>query len=85
MKVNLLENIKIITKKTIIAYEINSIMLIPNESATISIFIYCDDNTLQEKTFMLSGKASDDYINDEYLYNYIDSHIKEIFINNYNI
>ena len=82
MKVNLLEHKKIITTKIITGYEINSIMLKPNESATISIFVYCDDNTLQEKIFMLIGKAYDDYINDEYLYNYIDSHIEQIFINN---
>ena len=44
--------------------------------------LYCDDNTLQQKTFMLIGKDYDDYINDEYLYTYIDSHIKDIFINN---
>ena len=82
MKVNLIENIEIITKKIITGYEINSIMLVPNTSATIAIFVYCDDNTLQQKIFMLIGKAYDDYINDEYLYNYIDSHIEQIFINN---
>ena len=82
MKVNLTQNITIIKKSTLLAYEINSIMLKPNESATISIFVYCDDNTLQEKTFMLINKAYDDYINDEYLYNYIDTHIEQIFINN---
>ena len=82
MKVNLIENIEIITKKIIVAYLINSIVLIPNSSAQISLFIYCDDNTMQEKTFLLLGKDYEDYINDKYLYDYIDSHIKEIFINN---
>ena len=82
MKIDLKQNITITKKSIIIAYEINSIMLKPNESATISIFVYCDDNTLQEKIFMLIGKAYYDYINDEYLYNYIDSHIEQIFINN---
>ena len=82
MKIDLKQNITITKKSIIIAYEINSIMLIPSTSATISIFVYCDDNTLQQKTFMLIGKDYDDYINDDYLYNYIDSHIKEIFINN---
>ena len=82
MKVNLIENIEIITKKIITGYEINSIMLKPNESATISIFVYCDDNTLQEKIFMLIGKAYDDYVDDNYLFNYIDKHIEEIFTNN---
>ena len=82
MKIDLKQNITITKKTIIIAYEINSIILKPNESATISIFVYCDDNTLQQKTFMLIGKDYDDYINDEYLYTYIDSHIKDIFINN---
>ena len=82
MKIDLKQNITITKKSIIIAYEINSIILKPNESATISIFVYCDDNTLQQKTFMLIGKDYDDYINVEYLYTYIDSHIKDIFINN---
>ena len=79
MKINLTQNITIVKKSILLAYEISSIMLIPNTSATISIFVYCDDNTLQEKTFMLIGKAYDDYVDDNYLFNYIDSHIKEIF------
>ena len=82
MKVNLQENKKIITTTIIEAYEINSIMLIPSTSATISIFVYCDDNTLQEKTFMLIGKAYDDHVDDHYLFNYIDKNIEQIFINN---
>ena len=82
MKIDLKQNITITKKSIIIAYEINSIILKPNESATISIFVYCDDNTLQQKTFMLINKAYDDYINDEYLYNYIEKNIEQIFINN---
>ena len=82
MKVNLLEPKKIITTKIITGYEINSVMLVPNTSATISLFVYCDDNTLEQKIFILVEKAYDDYINDEYLYNYIDTHIEQIFINN---
>ena len=82
MKINLTQNITIVKKSILLAYEINSIMLKPNESATISIFVYCDDNTLQQKTFMLINKAYDDYINDEYLYNYIEKNIEQIFINN---
>ena len=82
MKINLLKNIEIIKTTIITGYEINSIMLKPNESATISIFVYCDDNTLQEKIFMLIGTDYNDYVDDNYLFNYIDSHIKEIFTNN---
>ena len=82
MKVNLTQNITIIKKSIITGYEINSIMLKPNESATISLFVYCDDNTLEEKTFMLIGKAYDDYVDDNYLYNYIDKNIEQIFTNN---
>ena len=59
-----------------------SVMLVPNTSATISLFVYCDDNTLEQKIFILVEKAYDDYINDEYLYNYIDKNIEQIFINN---
>ena len=81
MKVNLLEHKKIITTKIITGYEINSVMLVPNTSATISLFVYCDDNTLEQKIFILVEKAYDDYINDEYLYNYIDTNIEQIFIN----
>ena len=82
MKVNLTQNITIIKKSIITGYEINSIMLKPNESATISLFVYCDDNTLEEKTFMLIGKAYDDYVDDNYLFNYIDKNIEQIFTNN---
>ena len=82
MKIDLKQNITITKKSIIIAYEINSIMLVPNTSATISIFVYCDDNTLQQKTFMLTGKAYDDYVDDNYLFNYIDKNIEQIFTNN---
>ena len=82
MKVNLKQNITIIKKSIVEAFEINSVMIIPNTSATISIFIYCDDNTLQEKTFMLIGKSYDDYVDDNYLFNYIQNNIEQIF--NYN-
>ena len=71
MKIDLKQNITITKTSIIISYEINSIMLVPNTSATISIFVYCDDNTLQQKTFMLIGKAYDDYVDDNYLFNYI--------------
>ena len=82
MKIDLKQNITITKTSIIISYEINSIMLVPDTSATISIFVYCDDNTLEQKTFMLINKAYDDYINDEYLYNYINTNIEQIFINN---
>ena len=82
MKINLTQNITIVKKSILLAYEINSIMLKPNESATISIFVYCDDNTLQEITFMLLNKAYDDYVDDNYLFNYIDKNIEQIFTNN---
>ena len=82
MKIDLKQNITITKKSIIIAYEINSIVLVPNTSATISLFVYCDDNTLEQKIFILVEKAYDDYINDEYLYNYIDKNIEQIFINN---
>ena len=82
MKVNLLEPKKIITTKIITGYEINSVMLVPNTSATISIFVYCDDNTLQEKIFTLIGKDYNDYVDDNYLFNYIDKNIEQIFTNN---
>ena len=82
MKINLLKNIEIIKTTIITGYEINSIMLKPNESATISIFVYCDDNTLQEKIFTLIGKDYNDYVDDNYLFNYIDKNIEQIFTNN---
>ena len=82
MKVNLTQNITIIKKSILLGYEINTITLLPNTSATISIFVYCDDNTLQERTFMLIGKAYDDYVDDNYLFNYIQNNIEEIFNNN---
>ena len=82
MKIDLKQNITITKKSIIIAYEINSIVLVPNTSATLSLFVYCDDNTLEQKIFILVEKAYDDYINDEYLYNYIDKNIEQIFINN---
>ena len=82
MKVNLIQNITIIKKSIITGYEINSIMLVPNTSATISIFVYCNDNTLQEKIFTLIGKDYNDYVDDNYLFNYIDKNIEQIFTNN---
>ena len=82
MKINLTQNITIVKKSILLAYEISSIMLVPNTSATISIFVYCDDNTLQEKIFTLIGKDYNDYVDDNYLYNYIEKNIEQIFINN---
>ena len=82
MKIDLKKNITIIKKSIIEAFEISNVMIIPNTSATISIFVYCDDNTLQERIFMLIGKNYDDYVDDTYLYNYIQTNIEEIFNNN---
>ena len=72
----------IITKQYIIqSYEILYINLKLNESALIYIMIFYNDNQTVEKNFSLINDDYTQWTNDDYLYEYINSHIEKIFNN----
>ena len=77
-----LNNEIIITKQYIIqSYEILYINLKLNESALIYIMIFYNDNQTVEKNFSLINDDYTQWTNDDYLYEYINSHIEKIFNN----
>ena len=72
----------IITKQYIIqSYEILYINLKLNESALIYIMIFYNDNQTVEKNFILIGQDYTDWNTDDYLYEYINNNIQNIFNN----
>ena len=72
----------IITKQYIIqSYEILYINLKLNESSTIYIMIFYNDNQIVERSFMLIGQDYTDWTTDDYLYSYVNTHIEKIFNN----
>ena len=78
--VNLINEI-IITKEFIHkSYEILYINLKLNESATIYIMIFYNDETV-ERTFTLNGDEYLKWDTDDYLYEYINNNIEFIFNN----
>ena len=77
-----LNNEIIINKQYIIqSYEILYINLKLNESALIYIMIFYNDNQTVEKNFSLINDDYTQWTNDDYLYEYINSHIEKIFNN----
>ena len=77
-----LNNEIIINKQYIIqAYEILYINLKLNESALIYIMLFFNDNETVEKNFLLINDDYTQWTNDDYLYEYINSHIQKIFNN----
>ena len=72
----------IITKEFILqSYEILYINLKLNESASIYIMIFYNNDETVERSFTLSGDEYLKWENDEYLYSYINDNIERIFNN----
>ena len=72
----------IITKQYIIqSYEILYINLKLNFSGHIYIMIFYNDTETIEKNFILIGQDYTDWNTDDYLYEYINNNIQNIFNN----
>ena len=77
-----LDNQVIINKQYLInSYEILYINLKLNTSASIYIMIFYNDTESIEKKFTLIDEDYTDWINDDYLYEYINTNIVKIFNN----
>ena len=77
-----LNNDIIIPKQYIIqSYEILYINLKLNESALIYIMIFYNDTETVERSFTLNGDEYLKWDNDNYLYEYININIQQIFNN----
>ena len=77
-----LDNQVIINKQYIIqSYEILYINLKLNLSGHIYIMIFFNDTFSIEKNFILIGDEYSKWINDDYLYTYINDNIEKIFNN----
>ena len=83
MIVNLINEKQVqITKiYNIIAYEIQSITITPNTSALLEIMLFCDDNELFNKRYLLISKEYSDWTTDDYLDVFISTNLKKIFNN----
>ena len=72
----------IITKEFILqSYEILYINLKLNESASIYIMIFYNNDETVERSFTLIGDEYLKWENDDYLYSYINDNIERIFNN----
>ena len=72
----------IITKEYILqSYEILYINLKLNESASIYIMIFYNNDETAERSFTLNGQDYTDWTTDDYLYEYINTNIISIFNN----
>ena len=77
-----LDNQVIINKQYLInSYEISYINLKLNTSASIYIMIFYNDTESIEKKFTLIDEDYTDWINDDYLYESINTNIVKIFNN----
>ena len=77
-----LNNEIIINKQYIIqSYEILYINLKLNESASIYIMIFYNNDETAERSFTLNGDEYLKWENDDYLYSYINDNIERIFNN----
>ena len=70
---------EITVKTKIISYEILSIFVVQYISAKIGIVLTSDDNHRFYRTVNLIDQAYTDWTTDDYLSEYIESHILEIF------
>ena len=81
MKIDL-ENIVIVKKNyNIISFEILSINIKPNISALLDIMIFCDNNQLYSKQYLLIDKEYSDWSTDDYLPYIIKLNLEKIFNN----
>ena len=81
MRTILTESIIILQKTSIISYEIVSISLVLNTSATVYLLLFSNDNKIYERVLSLNGDEYLAYTDDSYLYTYINSRIEKIYNN----
>ena len=83
MKVELINDKQVQINKiyNIIAYEIQSITITPNTSALLEIMLFCDDNELFNRRYLLIAKEYFDWQSDDYLDVFITGNLKKIFNN----
>ena len=81
MKIELEKNIIIKKNYNIISFEILSINIKPNVSALLDIMIFCDDDKLYSKQFLLSDQLYLDWTTDDYLPYIIKLNLEKIFNN----
>ena len=81
MRMNLTESIIILQKISIISYEIVSVSLVLNTSATVYLLLFSNDNKVYERVLLLNGDDYLAYTDDSYLYTYINSRIEKIYNN----
>ena len=81
MRTNLTESITILQKISIISYEIVSVSLVLNTSATVYLLLFSNDNKIYERVLLLNGDDYLAYTDDSYLYIYINSRIEKIYNN----
>ena len=70
---------QIIKEYTIMSYLIKDILLNPAHSAVVQVDFHDERSEVYNRSFLLIG---DDYLaweNDQYLYDYINSHFMQIF------
>ena len=79
MKFELEKNIVIKKNYNISAYEIISINIKPNISANLDIMIYCDDNQLYFRQFLLEHELYLNWTTDDYLPYIIELNLELIF------
>ena len=82
MKFELEKNIVIKKNYNISAYEIISINIKPNISANLDIMIYCDDNQLYFRQFLLEHELYLNWTTDDYLPYIIGLNLENIFNDN---
>ena len=82
MKFELEKNIIIKKNFNIISYEILSINIKPNVSANLDIMIYCDDNQLYSRQFLLTDQLYLNWTTDDYLPYIIELNLENIFNDN---
>ena len=82
MKFELENNIVIKKVYNIIAYEILCINIKPNVSANLDIMIYCDDNQLYSRQFLLEHELYLNWTTDDYLPYIIELNLENIFNDN---
>ena len=75
------EQTEIIKIYNIISYQILSITITPNLSGLLEIMLFCDNNEVYSKKYLLIGKEYTDWLTDNYLDVFITGNLKKIFDN----
>lgn len=66
---------------TLTSFSVVVIRVIPSVCACVDIMISASNGEIYNRSFDLSGQAYLEWTNDEYIYNYVRTNIKNIFEN----